>query len=41
MAALVPENESSWEEDNSEDDQHEQQDERAEPEGEGLQESSG
>jgi len=25
MAALVPENESSWREDNSEDDQHEQQ----------------
>ena len=40
MASLVPEDEPSGEEDHAEDDQHEQQDERAQPEGEGLQESS-
>ena len=40
MASLVPENESPWKEDHPEDDQHEQQDERAQSEGEGVQESS-
>lgn len=40
MAALVPKDEPTWEEDHAEDDQHEQQDERAQPEGEGVQESS-
>ena len=40
MASLVPKNEQAGKEDHAEDDQHEQQDERAQPEGEGLQESS-
>ena len=40
MAALVSEDEPTGEEDHAEDDQHEQQDERAQPEGEGVQESS-
>ena len=40
MASLVPKDEPTGEEDHAEDDQHEQQDERAQPEGEGVQESS-
>ena len=38
MAAVVPQDEQAGEEDYSEDNQHEQQDERAPAEGEGLQE---
>ena len=39
--AVDPQDEQAREENNEENHQHEQQDERAEPEGEGLQESSG
>ena len=41
VAPMVLEDEQAREENNEENHQHEQQDERAEPEGEGLQESSG
>ena len=41
MAAVVPQDEQAGEEDNSQDNQHEQQDERAPAEGEGLQELAG
>ena len=40
MASLVPKNEQAGKEDHAEDDQHEQQDERAQPKGEGVQKSS-